>query len=801
MKTLSSLRRTLAFLALTLAGLGVCAPPARASINDFIAVYKQIESAAPSGTLPVSSQDIVVYEDLFTCAEGGKDVVDCTYQFHQTHTGQEATADIPEGVWQGAEAYVAWKDGDTWGVVEHLGAAAACAVLQVLAGGYDVCGLIQDLYQAAEDAYDTAKWVAKFFVSLGEGAWSAFKAGACAIGLGGCDSDPPPPPPEVSAYNQFFAPKIKDGSALQARESSNENTFGALLFQASSAAQKKFPFAAVQKASDAFVAEVNKLWTSDIANKVLPALAVKRDTYNNAQKGQNVSAAVKDAGAAYAASKADPREQAIKHCRGDFAEFQHYDYWMAMPEFQSVWKQLGSSPSNETWCRNVFWYKNKDAFAKSFQNYVVVNLCPTFGQQLLCPTLPKYESCLALMGSVGQKSQCGVTVAQAGKDAAQQVDQILHQDTAGIKASKIPCQIFSDSTPLSTKPAQLVCPRPVQQHYCNETYKALFGSLPTKLMDCTPGTVDPNYTSLVSKVQTAISATIPKAHPKAGTLVKDQIDPLIVHATNSAGFDELKKANEGFGFGPPSTKPGFDYVVGIGPPLTKDGVNTPVLFSKEQIKLPVSKAKLGRVMQPDPAMQSKPVDLTAKASGDKLGFAKAPATGGGFVPKSGAGNVALAPGAIGGAGQSLPAPSTPLSGGAPAGLSKGQLAVIGAQVKIESNCHAPQAALTVSVKIRNTGGLPAGGGDTIRVKEIGGATSLGSAGIALPVVKSGETKDLSIPVTSPGPYASLPGAHQLGVYLETQFDKPAAPYQLSVNVPAGHCAQRTTSPAPTRGVH
>jgi hypothetical protein len=181
MYTISPLRRALTYLALTLAGLGVCTPPAQASINDFIAVYKQIESAAPSGTLPVSSQQIVTYEDLFTCAEGGTDIVVCTKEFHDTQAGQQATADIPEGVWQGVYAYVAWKDGDTWGVVEHLGAAAACAVLQVLAGGYDVCGLMQDLYDAAVEAYDTAKWVAKFFVSLGEAAWSGLKAVGCEL--------------------------------------------------------------------------------------------------------------------------------------------------------------------------------------------------------------------------------------------------------------------------------------------------------------------------------------------------------------------------------------------------------------------------------------------------------------------------------------------------------------------------------------------------------------------------------------------------------------------------------------------
>jgi len=289
MKTIPFLRRILISLAVVVTGLLGWQPAAQASIDDFIAVYKKIESAAPPDTLPASSADIIAYKSLFECIEGGKDVVVCTNEFHQTNAGKNASdqADIPEGVWQVVEAYVAWKAGDTWGVVEHLGAAAACAVLQVLAGGTDICGLIQDLYDAAKDVVDAAKAVAKFFESVGEGAWSAIKSAGCALGLGGCDDEPPPPPPEVSAYKQFFAPKVKDGSGLKARESSNQNAFGTLVNTTSSAAQKKYSFSAVQKAAAVFTKAVNTQWSADIGKNVLPALAAKRNTYDNAQKNQN----------------------------------------------------------------------------------------------------------------------------------------------------------------------------------------------------------------------------------------------------------------------------------------------------------------------------------------------------------------------------------------------------------------------------------------------------------------------------------------------------------------------------------
>jgi hypothetical protein len=608
------MRTALLSLALVIAGLIGFLPSAEASIDDFIKVYKQIESAAPPGTLPVTSAEIVAYKDLFTCAEGGGDIVVCANSFHKTSAGQQASdqADIPEGVWQGVEAYVAWKDGDTWGVVEHLGAAAACAVLQVLAGGTDVCGLIQDLYDAAVKAYDTAKWVVNFFKSVGEGTWNTVKAIGCTLHLGGCDDDPPPPPAEVTAFNQFFAPAVKDGSALKARESKNPNAFGTLVNTLSSAAQKKFSLPVVAKAAGAFTEDVNKLWNSDIASNVLPALAAKRDAYNNAQKAQNVGAAVKDAADAYAASKTDPMQRVVKHCTDDFAEFAHFDYWQAKPEFQALWKQLGSSPSTATWCSQVFWYKNKETFTKSFHDYVAVNFCPTYGQQLLCPALPKYEVCLALMGSVGQKNQCGVTIAKAGKEAAQKVDQALHTDGSGAKGSTIPCQIVADSTPLSSKPAELICPRPVQQYYCNEAYKTLFGSLPAKLVECKLGTTEAAYGTLVSQVQTAVG-TIPKSHPKfpASVLMKDQIDPLIVHVGNPELFEELQKENQSFGFGPPSSKPGFDYSVGPAQ-RSKDGVNTPVLTADKKPQIAVEKKKFSPVMQPDPATRSKQIDPTGK---------------------------------------------------------------------------------------------------------------------------------------------------------------------------------------------
>ena len=504
MTSASAMRRVLASLALAFAGLLAWQPAAQASFSDFVKVYKQIEDAAPSGTLPVSSHDIEAYESLFDCIADGHDVVVCSDQFHNTGAGQNASnqADIPETVWQVVDAYVAWKDGDVWGVVEHLGAAAACAVLQVLAGGYNVCGLIQDLYQAAKDVLDAGKAVAEFFLSIGEDTWSAVKSVGCALGLGGCSDEPPPPPPEVSAYNQFFAPKVKDKSALKARERSNQNAFGTLVLQTSDAAHQKYAYDAVAKAAAAFTAAVNKQWSGDMPN-VLPALAGARDAYN-AQKEQHAAAAAGDAAAAYLSHGTDPRQRAQAHCVNDFSGFLHFDYWAADPQFQVLWQQLGSTPTNAGWCSH-FWYQNQALFAQGFHSAMAAS-SPSSGSALLCASSKSYEDCLGLMGSVGQSAQCVANVKAVGNDIAKEIVAYFKNN-----GSKYTCNAPMLSTPGSTAPAVLRCYRPTQQYYCNKYYHDHYDSgpnkLPVKVLQCALGT--PRPAGYQAKVTHTWQQTVP----------------------------------------------------------------------------------------------------------------------------------------------------------------------------------------------------------------------------------------------------------------------------------------------------
>lgn len=155
--------------------------------------------------------------------------------------------------------------------------------------------------------------------------------------------------------------------------------------------------------------------------------------------------------------------------------------------------------------------------------------------------------------------------------------------------------------------------------------------------------------------------------------------------------------------------------------------------------------------------------------------------------------------------------------GVVAAVAKPNLVVVGHEAIIGTNCTPPQPAVTVKLSVRNSGGtLPANKG-TVYIKEIGGTTNLGSAGVLLPALPAGETRSVSIPVITSSPYSKLPGTHKLGVHLNPQtqsgqasFNTPASPDPFAVTFPAGYCQQRMTprlpadvtpKPGATRGLN
>jgi hypothetical protein len=217
-------------LVLLVAGLLLAwAPAARADVlDDFAWLLDKLDQVS-ANPLPVSGGDITASKGLFACldkASSDTQTIGCIDSFKNTPLGQKATgaAGIPSWFWDLIDLYVAFRTDDYWGVVSNVGEAGLCIVAQVMAAGaVDVCGVIQELVELAKEVLDAGKAVAKFFQSVGEGAWELAKDVGCSLGVGGCGGSSPP---EQRAYAWVFAPKVADG--LAARKDLDPLKFGAL---------------------------------------------------------------------------------------------------------------------------------------------------------------------------------------------------------------------------------------------------------------------------------------------------------------------------------------------------------------------------------------------------------------------------------------------------------------------------------------------------------------------------------------------------------------------------------------------
>jgi len=122
------------------------------------------------------------------------------------------------------------------------------------------------------------------------------------------------------------------------------------------------------------------------------------------------------------------------------------------------------------------------------------------------------------------------------------------------------------------------------------------------------------------------------------------------------------------------------------------------------------------------------------------------------------------------------------------------LMVTGTSYSIDPACSQPYKILTVTLKLRNSGGPLAAGKGTVFLKEYGGA-SLSSAGIYLPAFGPNETRTMVLTAgTTKSLMPKLPGNHIVKVILNPQlvggkpvFLKPATPTGFTVTLPANYC--------------
>ncbi len=564
---------------------------AKADVIDDIAwVLNELEKAN-ANPLPIKGSDLKESKGLFTCldkASNDVQVVQCVDNFKDTSLGKKAAgqAGIPSWFWDLLDVYIAFREKDYWGVVAKLGEATICIVAQVLVGGADLCGLIEELIKIGKGLLDAGKAVAQFVASVGEAAWEGIKSVGCSLGLGGCGGGSKTPP-EIIAYNCVFAPRVKpDG--LNAMKAADAFAMPKLRYNLEKSAVAGIPCpmygnlkipvsqAAASKAGSIFTSAVEGVWTGDILQNVLAARDKKRQEYATAQQIASLASA---ASAEYGAKKTDPKNFVVSRCAvDDFGAkfgFAHVDRWL-------VWRTLGSSKtqldaqkatnvtSNKYWCLVDVFIKHTDQFAKHFRGYVQSHYCAAFGQQLACTTLAKHQACIGLMKSVGQEGQCGANTVSLGKEIAAKIHAHFKS-----KQSKYACQtVLPDGgAPMSSKPVEFACTRPTQLHFCKQQYQQLWKG-PPEVLACTLPKLDPEYAARIAKVKSAVTVLQGK-YPGVGV---DAVDPLLVHAGASSSFGAIKKASdEAAAWAKSADAVKFTFLLSAS--LTIDGVSRPTMVA------------------------------------------------------------------------------------------------------------------------------------------------------------------------------------------------------------------------------
>ena len=527
----------------------ILAAPQQAAADSFDKMITILDLIAPTFQ-GVKVQDIASSKEYINClvhADNDLEVAVCTDTFQDTKLGQMAASEtgIPSWFWDLLDLYIDIRTGDIWGAVEHLGQAALCIVAQVLAEGYDVCGLIEELAALGDTLLDAAAAVGEFLADVGGAIGDAAATAGCALGIGGCDK---PTPPEVRVYQWVFAPRLRD--AIEAKKQVDATAYTALFNQLKDNASKNpamysvpsktvtvghitmvvppaahFSVAAVGIAASSFDRAVDANWTAYLVNTALGDLAAQRHDYNNPNQLRFlVNSATTDF---ETLQRSNPNltidqklpELIINRCTTDFSEtrkFAHVDRWITSHQAQAA--QLGNPKTNRDWCSQL-WEQNKQSFIQPLRSYASDHYCQEGGSGLRCASLNNLQSCTRLMGLVQQQGICTATN-QVGREAA----NLIRADFQN-RGSHIPCSIRNDSRGISPATVDLVCTRPTQGAACTTTYQRMFAGLPVKLVNCVVeersdySSRKNNFYAVVKSLQIS----------KQFGIDLDPVDPLVAH--------------------------------------------------------------------------------------------------------------------------------------------------------------------------------------------------------------------------------------------------------------------------------
>ncbi|WP_457577113.1 hypothetical protein [Desulfomarina sp.] len=591
------------------------APVQADTFDDFISFLKKVENetGVPLDELgvPFNATQLEQSKGIVTCLSNANgntyETAVCVDDFHDTSTGQQISqqADLPSWVWDIVDSYILYMEKDYMGLAWSLGETVVCAVIHVWTGE-DICKLIEELVQLAEDVLDIGKVLVEWLGELGEAVVGAIKDAACAIGIGGCE-DSPPVPPEVVLY-KMMVPEIQAG--LNKREEKYSAAFISFLADLKSRVLKRvnaeiksfndqvsstwFPQldyytqADADKAGARFVDTVNVRWSNDIIQRVDGERHARIKTYENPANIDSLSRQVLDK---YIPGGSGFKWMLIDKCTSDFKNnfgYDHIDRWKNMHlAVENIQTMQDSVQSNRELC-TTFYDQNKTALMDSAINYVQDKAkCVDTGNDLFCYSLDAYDACLTMMRALGIDNICRINMTNASQEAKKKIEAMFRK--AGSRFYKLAVQQQSTSLsrtphsqavggilPADDKPLIFTCYRPTHLHFFNQFYQSHYGQLPQVIL--TPKLQeDPAYHQLKTAVENAKITINTGAYGGTDCTVRATIDPLLLEASDPQCFQNLKEKDLKFGFEFPSKKPGFSYSPKkITPSI--DGQETPTIF-------------------------------------------------------------------------------------------------------------------------------------------------------------------------------------------------------------------------------
>jgi hypothetical protein len=289
------MRRLQAFCALLLASLALLAMPAQAmDTNEALGKVEEFlgyTDLYAKGQLPVSQPEFILYRAVFKdCidAKDGDDVIVCVDKFMDTPAGKEVAKELPSWVPLVLDIYMDIRVSDFWGLARDVGMTVACVGAQVIAGGVDVCGVLQALVDLAKEAYATALAAYKFLADLGSTVAKAAETVYCWFS----DCSGSGPPPEAVAWANFWHPRIPAGATLM-QTSGDPAQLDTMSFNFINSAdglilktQNPKVYSALLGTRGQFIEAVKQQWDAQILKDVIPGLAKVQQVWALPTKAQ-----------------------------------------------------------------------------------------------------------------------------------------------------------------------------------------------------------------------------------------------------------------------------------------------------------------------------------------------------------------------------------------------------------------------------------------------------------------------------------------------------------------------------------